>query len=118
MIRTHVLIWVCGKAIWVWRWLTLAQFNALPHVTQDMILRRVVKYAVGGAIGLCAGGGVVLTPPLLSGGGGTNGIVMPLFHHPRAAQPKPVPEPGSLIVLLTGIGGLIVIRKTKKVRNG
>lgn len=104
MIRTHVIHWICGRAAFVWRWVTLAQFDALPHLTQKMILAKTVKMAVGGAMIACAGGGVWIVPHVVSEGGGYSVA-------PRAVHN--VPEPLSLSILAVGGVALLFTRRRR-----
>lgn len=72
MIRAHIIVkWVCAKtivagkvvaakAVFAWKMVTLAHFNALPHLTQDMILIKAAKLVAAGAITVCAGTSMIV----------------------------------------------------------
>lgn len=101
---THVYI----LGVWCWRFLTLAQYRALPHVQHMLTGRKPIIVSVATGI-VCAagiGGGVVLSP-YLPGGGGPN--MVPIVSGDREHQD--VPEPGGLLVLAVGIGGVAWVRR-------
>lgn len=98
----HIHLWLCGR--WVWRWVTLAQFNALPHLTQRMIAIRVAKAALGGTLIACAGGGALVIPRIV--GGGPSVDLSPIA--------QPVPEPGTLAVFGVGLVGLWLVKTVKR----
>lgn len=101
---THV--WICGR--WVWRVLTLRQFDALPHLTQKMILAKAAKLAISGGVLVCAGTGAWVGPRLIGGGSS--------WHGDTAGYRRVVatPEPSGLLVMVVGIGGVLVIRRRTK----
>lgn len=101
MIWAHV--WSCGK--FVWRLVTLQTFNALPHLTQKMILAKVAKLALGGGILACAGTGAWFGPRLIGGG------ELPAVWHRKVVT---APEPSGLLVMVAGIGGVLMVRRWPK----
>ncbi len=100
MIKTHVVIWICGRATWVWKYLTFAQWAALPNVAKKLALIKAGKMTV--AVG-CVGGIGVALPPVING----------LDRAPvvRTSDPVNIPEPWSMAVLAVGVGGVLVVRK-------
>lgn len=103
--------WLCGSI--VVRWLTLAQHHALPHLGRTAWRLKVAAIVVPG---VCAGW--VLLPPLW--GPPNASVERPLvMERPwtelGAQTPtgpaQDVPEPGTLVVLLAGIGWLMVVRR-------
>lgn len=99
---THLLTWVCGRPVWVWRVVTLAEFRALPRVSRKAVQAKVLKWS---GIVVCSGGVGLLIPPLLDTSGPAIGFPPSLF------APTKVPEPGSLALLLVGAAGVLVARR-------
>ncbi len=89
MIRTHVLMCIAGCKVWVWKWLTLKQWLALPHVTKAAVVTT--------ACITCATVPAVLflgTPgPVWDGGAPV-----------ERGHPVDVPEPAGWAVLAIGAG--------------
>ncbi len=101
MIRTHVVTWVCGRAVLTWRYLTFAQWRSLPNVSWR-IGKAVAIVACSGTIGLAI-------PPLLD----TSGPPWPSWR-PSPAPHVDVPEPLSLAVFGVGLGALGLVRGAKR----
>ena len=89
MIRTKVLMCIAGCKVWAWKWLTLKQWLALPHVT---------KAAIG--VTACITCATVPAVRFL----GTPGPVWAGGAPVERAAPVNVPEPGGLAVLVIGVG--------------
>lgn len=98
MILTH--IWSRITCRWSWVWLDHAAWAALAHIGKAAAV--LVCVAVGG-IGWSYLPPEVpyvpsYAPPVAAGPGAERGVVVA------------TPEPGTLVVLVTGIVGLVVIR--------
>lgn len=100
--------WLCGR-LWV-RYLTLAHHRALPHLGRAAWRLKAAAIIVPG---VCVGG--VLLPPLWAApdAPAERPLVMerPWTDLGSPAPVQDVPETGTLVVLLTGIGGLMVVRR-------
>lgn len=101
MVLTH--LWVCGR--WVWRFLTFAQWQAMPHVGRHLAMVKAAK--IGGAL-VCAGTIGLVIPPMLDRGPpsapGLGGTGTPAVD---------VPEPWSAALLGVGVAGLVVIGRRR-----
>lgn len=127
-IWTHLLRWVDDCPRWVWQLLTPEQWGKLRHIGHVAI------------IGTCVGAppaAVLLTPtpvqetinphspragraaqgPTEEGYGPSAeaDILRSVHHYRRAVSGNVVhtPEPGTLVVLLTAIGGVLVVRRRR-----
>jgi len=103
MVWTHV--WLCGR--WTWRWLTFKQWASMPHIGKQLALVKAAK--VSGAI-VCAGGVGLAVPPLL------NATPIPVGGYERVA-PAPIPEPGSVLLVVVGIAGISLVRRSRSGRG-
>jgi MYXO-CTERM domain-containing protein len=101
MILTH--LWLCGA--WVWRWLTFAQWRAMPHIGRKLAMLKAAKLS---AALVCAG---------------TVGVTLPhLLVPPELVSVSPwtgrrvvaTPEPGGGAVLLVGLAGLGLARCVRR----
>lgn len=115
MIRVHVIRWICGRATFVWQYLSDTQVDKLPHLTPAMIHTRemalVAKMVIIGCIGV-----VPVVPPAVYYG---PGIVRGIIGGPPvggagagpSSRARAVPEPGALGFLIVGIGGVWWVRR-------
>lgn len=128
LIRTHMVVWHDGCARWVWSWLTPEQWSKLRHIGHALVFWP------------CVGGpptAVLLTPtpiqetinphspraglpaqgPTEAAYGPTPyaGIIPASSDHRRSVRGNvaDTPEPGTLVVLLTAIGGVLVVRRRR-----
>ena len=95
MIRTHVLTCIAGCKTWVWKWLPLKQWLALMHVPKAAIVTTA-----------CITCATVPTVRYLGEPSGSAPVRIP-----RQVDATPVPEPGSVLMLLVGIAGFVTIRR-------
>lgn len=121
MIWTHVYIRCVG---WTWRLLTRTQWLALPHFKAATII--------------CGGAAAIALPPAQitdyvprpshEGSWRPAGDLPPEYYIPGAhpidmvpgarrivRRPVTTPEPGTLMVVLVGIGGVLVARSRKPI---
>lgn len=110
MIWTNTIVWVCGKAVFVRRLLTIAGWSRLPHLTGTMIKLKAAKLTAGGALVLCAGGGAWWAPQIIRGGGSFFSP-SPFSQQVRPFGAVDTPEPRSAVLFLTAFGGLLVLKR-------
>lgn len=129
LIRTHFVRWYDGCARWVWDYLTPEQWGRLRHISYALLL------------GPCIGGppvAILITPSPIqetvnphsprSGlpeqkpaeadyGPSADADILRAVHYYRDAVRGDVvatPEPGTLVVLLTAVGGALVFRRRRQ----
>jgi PEP-CTERM motif-containing protein len=104
VIWTHVFR--CGQ--WVWTLLTPAAWRSLPHIGKYALVGKT-PHLIAGGIGLaCAGtigGGIALAPHVLPVHPGI------ISMSPFEQSSTPVPEPGTLAILVVAIGALALMRR-------
>lgn len=108
MIWMHAITWICGRPVFRWVLVSKVEFARTAHLTGAMIKLKAAKLAVGGVLIVCAGTGARYGPGIVAGGP-SSGAFGP-SPYARAA-PKPTPEPGTLGILLVGIGGILLVRR-------
>lgn len=104
MMWMHKITWKCGIAVFKWVLVTKAEFARTAHLTGAMIKIKAAKLIVGGGVlvGIgCVGTGIHYGPQLL--------------RRPNVERTtvRNVPEPGTLVLLTVGIGGLIAVRRRR-----
>ncbi len=110
-ILTHVITWVCGRPVFVWKWLTFTEWSRLPHYTGAMLKLKAAKIAVGSGLVLCAGSGAIYVPHIIGGGGWFE--FTPRGYERMVATP----EPGTLAVLAVAVPALAMVRRYRRRRT-